>query len=230
MRVLGVEYSFGKDGMSVSMCRLSNENSKGGIDLENISTFKLDKDYDLASLVVSQVNNLNVKYVVVDSTGIGIRLYDELYKVLGDRVVRYKTNKINEHELLVRLTQCPLLEKLGLKLNYKMSHGGYTSFDYSKYKNLEYLQTKSLALANYYMFEKLFMENESFAVNEELKTISNVYIKDGTIIKNKFGSTGIKIGHIDVINMINKESIMVTIQEKDKIKSYLNGKEMMVFG
>ena len=230
MRVLGVDFSYKESNMLVSICRLSNENLKEGIDLECITTFKAEKDYDLAGLVISQVNNLNVDYVVVDFTGVGRTLYNELCNILGDKVIGYKMNIKNDHNLINRLTQCPLLDELGLKLNYKMTDG-YVVFDTSKYRDLEYLQVKSLALANYHILEKLFNEDDKVSTtSSSLRDISTLYIKDGIIVKNRCGIIGEKLTCMDIIDIIKKEKGIITIQEKGEIRSYINGERMIIFG
>ncbi|WP_297131835.1 hypothetical protein [Terrisporobacter sp.] len=219
MRVLGVDYSFNENQMSVSMCRLSNENSKGGIDLENISTFKVDNDYDLASLIVNQVNNLNVQYVVVDSFGVGILLYDDLHNVLGDKVIGYKTNRKNEHYLVSELIDSPLLEKLGLCCYYEESNNGVLRFHSESYKNLEYLQLKSLALANCYI--KKILDKDDCIQKSNMKcklklncgfgeaTIYNItdhYYDNGNIvIKQGDGEIKIKANIIDKVCITNQD-------------------------
>lgn len=219
MRVLGVDYSFDENNMSVSMCRLSNENSKGEIGLENISTFKVDKDYDLASLIVNQVNNLNVQYVVVDSTGEGILLYDDLCNVLGDKVIGHKTNRKNEHYLVSELIENSLLEELGLNCYYEESTSGVLSFHRDSYKHLVYLQVKSLALANCYI--KKILDKDDCAQKSNMKcklklscgfgeaTIYNItdhYYDNGSIvIKQGDGKIKIKANIIDKVCITNQD-------------------------
>lgn len=220
MRVLGVDYLLDENQMSVSMCRLSNENSKGGIDLEIISTFKVDRDYDLASLIVNQVNNLNVQYVVVDSTGIGFILYDKLCKVLGDKVIGYKASRKNEHYIVSELIESPLLDELGLNCFYEKLDDGVLRFYREGYKNLEYLQVKSLALANCYI--KKILDKDDFVQKSNMKcklklncgfgeaTIYNItdnyYDNDGNIvIKQGDGEIKISSNIIDKVCMTNQD-------------------------
>lgn len=160
MKVLGVNFSYENDNKLISMCRLSNENSKGGIDLEYIGSFKEDKNYDLKNLIRSQVINLGVDYVVVDKYGVEYTLYKDLKDILGDKVIGLESNIKKENEIINRLTQCPLLEALGFDLKYKMCNGGYVKFDIKAYGGTEYLNIRSLALANYYILEKLFEEEK----------------------------------------------------------------------
>ena len=157
MKVLGVDFNYEGDNKLVSICILSNDNSKGGIDLECIYSFRVD---DLKSLICSQVINLGIDYVVLDKIGCGYALYYELLKELDDKVIGLESNIKKENEIINRLAQCPLLGTLGFDLKYKLCNGGYVEFDIKAYGGTEYLNIRSLALANYYILEKLFEEEK----------------------------------------------------------------------
>lgn len=158
MKVLGVDFSCKDDNKVISMCRLSND--KGGIDLEYIDSFKEDKNYDLKSLICSQVTNLGLDYVVIDKCGINYTLYKDLKDILDDKVIGLESNIKKENEIINRLAECPLLEELGFDLKYKMYDNAYVKFDIKAYGSIEYLNIRSLALANYYILEKLFEEEK----------------------------------------------------------------------
>lgn len=229
MKVLGVDFSYKDDNKVVSICRLSNENSKGGIDLEYICSFKEDKNYNLKGLIYSQVINLGIDYVVIDMAGITNPLYEDLKNSLGETVIGHKCNEENESNILFRLQQCPVFTKLGYSIYGKCNSRGFMTLDKGRYTDLELLNMRALGLANYYIIEKIFEEEKEenkLYDSRIIKEISSMYIKDGIIIKNRFGIDSIPMYMINPIELIDiMSNYVVSIEINGTVKIYYKGVE-----
>lgn len=224
MKVLGVDICY-KDGKKlISMCRLSND--KGNIDLEYICSFKEDENYDLKKIICSQVINLGISYVVIDKVGVTYSLYEDLKNSLGETVIGHKCNEENESNILSRLQECPIFRKLGYSMYGKCNVRGFLSLNKDRYTDLELLNIRSLGLANYYILEKSFEEENKTYNTQVIKEISSMYIEDGIITKNRFGRDSIPMYTMNPIELI--EIILnhvVSIKNCGDIKTYYKGVE-----
>ena len=158
MKVLGVDFSYNEGKKLISMYRLNND--KGNVELEYVCSFKEHDNFDLESLIYSQVKNLGINYVVIDKCGITYSLYCGLKHSLGDKVIGHVGNKNIENDILIKLQKSDVFKQIGYNMYEKFDSGGHISLDKKRHTDLELLNIRALGLANYYILKKSLEERE----------------------------------------------------------------------
>lgn len=175
MKALGVylNIALGDRNGNMTICTVGNESGENKV--LDLHVGEVGSNFSSISETIHKIFLVNkCDYIAIDSSGIMIRVYEELEKLLGDKVVSIKPDILTVDKMISMLQSDDTLSRVGLTLSTIKKNGakGLRQLLSDSYGDFEISMVTAIGLANMVLnIENLKQENRRHELEKRLEDI-----------------------------------------------------------